>query len=299
MEGKRRLLVMLAALAMVLGACGGGDTVDEPVATTAAPATTVVAETTFSIDEVAGDFLATMPQGFLAVGDIAVFKEAIGTGGALVIDVRTPAEYAEGHIPGAISVPLNELSANLDKIPTDRQVFVACKTGWRAGLATSALQMLGYDNVVSFPPGFGGWSEAGEEVSTEAVTPETFATPEIEQELFDTVDQFLTLMPEGYLSIGDLAKFQEAIDAGAFVLDVRSAEEYAEGHIPGAYNIPLAELVDRKSEIPTDQTVVVYCKSGHRAALAQGVLTMLGFDNVRAFPPSFNGWTAADLAIET
>lgn len=300
MQGnKKRLLAILATLALALGACGGSDTAteepaDNPVATTAA-----VLTPTFSIDEVAGDFLETMPQGFLAVGDIAVFKDAITTGGAFVVDVRTSGEYTEGHIPGAINIPLNELTANLEKIPTDRQVFVHCKTGYRAALATSALQMLGYDNVVSFVPGYAGWSGAGEEIATDAVSAETFAVPEINQELFDTVDEFLTLMPEGYLTIGDITKMQEAMDAGAFVLDVRSEAEFAEGRIPGAYNIPLGELVARKAEIPTDQTVVVYCKSGHRAALANGVLNMLGLDNVRAFPSSYKGWTAAELAIET
>lgn len=301
-QGNKRIWIVLAVLALFIGACGSGDTATEEVSVTttaAAAVTTTVMTPTVSIDEVAQTFLSTMPEGFLAVGDIAAFKEAVDTGGAYVIDVRTAGEYAEGHIPGAINIPLNELSAHLDMVPTDRQVFVHCKTGHRAGLATSALHMLGYDNVVAFPPGFDGWSEAGEEVATDTVTAETFTVPEIDQGVFDVVDQFLTLMPEGYLSIGDVTAMQEAMDAGAFVLDVRTGPEYAEGHIPGAYNIPLTELAARVEEIPTDQNVVVYCKSGHRAALADGVLNMLGLNNVRAFPSSYNGWTAAELAVET
>ena len=51
-----------------------------------------------------------------------------------VIDVRLPAEYARGHIPGARLVPLEILSANLDKIP-DGPVLIVCRTGRRAGAA--------------------------------------------------------------------------------------------------------------------------------------------------------------------
>lgn len=270
----------------------------DTTAAAAAPTTTAVLIPELTIDQVAGDFLTNMPQGFLSVGDIAVFKEAVNTGGAYVIDVRTAGGYAEGHIPGAVNIPLNELSANLAKIPTDRQVFVHCKSGHRAAMAAASLQMLGYDNVVSFGPGYGGWTSAGEDVSTEPVAGEMFTVPDIDTGVFDPIDRFLTGMPEGYLSIGTIEKLQEAIGAGAFLLDVRTAAEYAEGHLPAAVNIPLNELVARKDEIPTDTQVVVYCKSGHRAALADAVLNVLGFDNVRAFPPSYNGWTEAGLAIE-
>ena len=64
-----------------------------------------------------------------------------------------------------INIPLRDLAQNLDMIPTDRQVFIYSKSGWRAGIALSSLGLMGYGNVLAFPPGWNGWTEAGEPVT--------------------------------------------------------------------------------------------------------------------------------------
>jgi rhodanese-related sulfurtransferase len=92
------------------------------------------------------------------------FKEAVASG-AFLVDVREPGEYQEGHLPNAINVPIRTLAQNLAKIPTDKPVFVYCKSGHRAALSTAALHLLGYNNVKAFPPGFAGWEKAGEPVA--------------------------------------------------------------------------------------------------------------------------------------
>ena len=61
-----------------------------------------------------------------------------------LIDVREESEYAEGHIPGAVNIPIRTLADNLDKIPTDQPVMVYCASGHRAAMSTAALQELGY-----------------------------------------------------------------------------------------------------------------------------------------------------------
>jgi rhodanese-related sulfurtransferase len=92
------------------------------------------------------------------------FKEAVANG-AFLVDVREPGEYQEGHLPNAINIPIRSLAQNLDKIPAGKPVFVYCKSGHRAALSTAALQLLGYNNVKAFPPGFVGWQKAGETVA--------------------------------------------------------------------------------------------------------------------------------------
>lgn len=299
---KYGLAGLLLALMLVGAACGdsSGSTTTAPPATvattTAAPTTTVA---TVDINAVAADFTSTIPEGWLAVGDITAFKDAMTTANALVIDVRETGEYAEGHIEGAINIPLRTLSDNLDKIPTDRQVFVYCKSGHRAALAGSALHMLGYDNVLIFPPSWNGWLDAGEPVSTAPVTAETFAAPEVDAGLFAAADSFLSGIPEGFLSAGDVAAVKEAMAAGVALLDVRTPEEFGEGHIEGALNISLRELTDGLDAIPTNNTVIVYCGSGHRAALAVPVLQMLGFDNTKVFSGSYKAWVAAGEPVVT
>ena len=64
------------------------------------------------------------------------------------------------------------------------------------------------------------------------------------------------------------------------LVDVRTALEYAEWHIPGAINIPLGELRQRSGEIPKDKPVFVYCRVGFRGYLAYRMLVQRGFDHV-------------------
>lgn len=72
---------------------------------------------------------------------------------------------------------------------------------------------------------------------------------------------------------------------GYIILDVRTQEEYDEGHIPGAFLIPNTEVEERAEEnLPDkDQLVLVYCRSGRRSKLAAEILAELGYTNVREF----------------
>jgi len=71
------------------------------------------------------------------------------------------------------------------------------------------------------------------------------------------------------------------IKAGALVVDVRTADEYADEHFPKALNIPVAELQVRASELgPKDKPLVLYCASGARSAMATRILKSLGFTDV-------------------
>jgi phage shock protein E len=68
----------------------------------------------------------------------------------------------------------------------------------------------------------------------------------------------------------------------ALLLDVRTAEEYAEGHISGSQLLPYDEIKSRASELPVDRNtpIIVYCRSGNRSAIAARTLAELGFNNI-------------------
>ncbi len=74
-------------------------------------------------------------------------------------------------------------------------------------------------------------------------------------------------------------------EEGYVILDVRTQEEYDEGHIPGAIVIPLAEIEDRAEEELTDkdQLILVYCRSGRRSKMAAEALVQLGYTNIKEF----------------
>lgn len=82
------------------------------------------------------------------------------------------------------------------------------------------------------------------------------------------------------------------------LLDVRTPEEFAGGHVPGAVNIPIRELEGRVAEVPQDRPVVVYCEVGGRSALAARQLAARGYRNVREMQGSMEAWRAAGLPVE-
>lgn len=64
------------------------------------------------------------------------------------------------------------------------------------------------------------------------------------------------------------------------IIDVREPSEYAEDHVAGAVNIPLGDIMKRIDEIPKDEEVILYCRSGGRAGVAVQGLGSMGYTNV-------------------
>lgn len=101
---------------------------------------------------------------------------ALQARGAPVIDVREPAEYGAGHVPGAVSIPRGVLEFEVDGHPAvngerdpalahrDRPVVLYCRSGGRSALAAEALLRLGFAQPLSLAGGFMAWSEQGHAV---------------------------------------------------------------------------------------------------------------------------------------
>lgn len=68
--------------------------------------------------------------------------------------------------------------------------------------------------------------------------------------------------------------------ASHLLIDVRTPEEFASGHIQGAVNIPVDDLTGRLNEVPNNQPVVVYCRSGNRSARASQMLAQSGYTSI-------------------
>jgi rhodanese-related sulfurtransferase len=87
--------------------------------------------------------------------------------------------------------------------------------------------------------------------------------------------------------------------SGAFMLDVRQPEEWDEVHIPGATLIPLGELPQRLSELPKDEEIVVYCRSGNRSQSGAEILVKNGFNGVTSMAGGIREWSAAGYPTES
>lgn len=91
---------------------------------------------------------------FLKGGDVrgAEARQLVQTGARLV-DVRTPGEFAAGHIEGAINIPVQELEGRLNELqPKDRAVVLYCRSGHRSGNAARMLKSAGFSAVHDLGP---------------------------------------------------------------------------------------------------------------------------------------------------
>lgn len=96
----------------------------------------------------------------------------------------------------------------------------------------------------------------------------------------------------------DVDKAFQLREEGTFLLDVRTPAEWTEVHIPGAYLIPLDELPVRISELPEDQDILIYCRSGNRSAKALSILQNAGFSQVYSMTGGINEWINAGYPVE-
>ena len=80
-----------------------------------------------------------------------------------IIDVRTPEEYAGGHVPNAVNIDFKspEFAQGLKRLPTDKPYIVYCRTGHRSGLSMDAFKQLGFKHVYNVAGGITAWQGTG------------------------------------------------------------------------------------------------------------------------------------------
>ena len=91
---------------------------------------------------------------------------------------------------------------------------------------------------------------------------------------------------------------RRASSAAPVVIDVRTPEEYAAGHIPGALNIPFDQVAQRISEVDAPHGVALYCMVGPRARKGEAALLSAGYTSVLHLEGGLAGWQAAGLPVE-
>lgn len=101
--------------------------------------------------------------------------------------------------------------------------------------------------------------------------------------------------PSSPVRVG-VAEFADVIaDPGVTIVDVRTPQEYAEGHIEGAVNIPVesADFLDRVGELDPAGTYAVYCRSGNRSQGAVDGMSSIGINGIVELESGTNGWSSA------
>lgn len=236
-----------------------------------------------------------------------------------IVDVRPADAFAEGHIPGAVQVDLAALATTIDGVQgmligpeafaavmgqlgiDGEKAVVLYDSNWGmpAARVLWALAYYGHSNAAVLNGGWDRWQEEGRASSNsvELPTPTTF-TPSPNPNL-----------------LAELAWLQARLDDPNVVLiDTRTPNEYASGHIPNAINwdwmkgVPVAgwdtvrpseELASELAAlgITPDKEIITYCRSGARAAHTHLLLRNLGYPRVRNFDGSWLEWSARVLGI--
>jgi rhodanese-related sulfurtransferase len=96
------------------------------------------------------------------------------------------------------------------------------------------------------------------------------------------------------ISLGEL----ESRDPGAILIDVREPVEYAAGHVPGAVNLPQADLADRLEELPRDRPLLLICQGGYRSLRAAQFLKQIGFEQVASVAGGTAAWAETGKPLD-
>ena len=249
------------------------------------------------------EYIASLPEGYSTI-KAPDLNTALAETAPFLLDVREAGEItADGFIAGAINIPVREVLNNLDKLPAqDQPIVIYCASGARGAMIMASLQMLGYTNVKNLAGGLGAWKKAElpVETGTTPAAPMAGTAPEVDATLFRDLNAFLTALPEGFYTVksADLNVELTATPA-PFIVDVRTADETANGYIAGALLLPLADFSANLAQLPADKAapIVVLCQSGHRGAIVMMYLRMIGYTNVRNLAGGMNAWVAAELPV--
>jgi rhodanese-related sulfurtransferase len=224
-----------------------------------------------------------------------------------LLDVRQPEELLEkGWIEGAVNIPLRELADHTDLLPSfDTTIVSYCGSGWRCTIALTALEALGWENVLCLKgDSFAGWVAAGYPVTTGTEVPaaETLSITGPDQALLDVIGKMLAGIPDGYggISPADLNTLLVE-NPDVILIDARTETEITEKGIidaPNVIRIPLESFIEMKDMWPDmGAKIIVYCGSGHRSTIAMTILWAYGYSDVLSLKGGFGAWTEAGYAI--
>ena len=197
---------------------------------------------------------------------VAQAREAMAKG-AVVLDARSPAEYGEGHIPGAINVWIesNPFAARVAMMTPPDSRFILVATG--PSDLTRAVQGLGragMDDIAGYlQRGMTDWKSEG--------------------------------LPEArvqQITVHDLATMREE-QPDMVVLDVREPSEWDDGHIAGAINVPMGQAIERMKEIPADRPKAVLCAGGLRSSSVISALLRSGMSGWYNVAGGMREWSKA------
>jgi len=220
-----------------------------------------------------------------------------------VIDIRAEGDYNNGHIEGAVWVPLKDIVSHYEanNLSSKPLVVIACYSGQTAGYATTLLRLLGYSNVKDLKWGMCSWNDAtagawkgatnnSRASQFVAVSTDKAAAGDLpslatgETEGADILRARIDAMLGAADPFGDVKTSSDAVYGALsnyYIVNYWSDADYSWGHIDGAMQYTPKEDIKLETylkTLPTDKMVAVYCYTGQTSAHMAAYLKVLGYD---------------------
>ena len=239
--------------------------------------------------------------------DAVELRERIESGEELVIlDTRTPEEYQRMCIPGGRSVPGAELALRITDITKDLSddatVVINCAGRTRSIIGTRVLQRMGLPNVVGLKNGTAGWSLAGYSLEAGA---DRLELPDLSEEGIAAAEAYADRLAEEdgvqYLDSDGLQSLMaRRPDETVYLVDVRTEQEFADGHIPGFRWFPGGQAVQRSDEVAVVKNCpIIFCCDGRaRATITASWYRQMGHEHVYAVHGGTAEWQRAGHSLE-
>jgi len=222
----------------------------------------------------------------------------------LIVDARTPEEYGRGSLPGAVSVPGGELALRIGALVErpETPIVVHCGGRTRSYIGAESLRRMGLPNpVVALENGTMGWELAG--LTLERGAARWAPPPSGASRALAALTAERVAAEDGvrFVSPDELRELQARRDRDNLsVLDVRTADEFAAGHLAGAVWAPGGQAVQATDEYVAVRgaTIVLVCDGLVRSVMTASWLRRMGFPGVAVLGGGLPAWERAGGAVE-
>jgi rhodanese-related sulfurtransferase len=247
-----------------------------------------------------GNYANTAMPAIKSASDVKTMN-TVGTN--YIIDIRSAADYAAGHIENAVNVPASDVLTHLEGTTDDdakEEIHIVCYSGQTAAWVTCLLRLAGYDNAYSMGFGMcswnadfaGSWNNNIGSMYSSQFTTEATAKPAADNDLpvlntgFKTGKEILDARIDEVFAAGfNAVKIDKATVFGALssyhIVNYFAEADYSSvGHIPGAMQYTPKESMALDADLltlPTDKDVVVYCWTGQTSANMAAYLSVIGY----------------------
>ena len=270
----KNLMMLVLSVSLVIGVVLAGGCVGKEIETPPQP-------TPPQINEIEPPAQETPPQiieNITPQEAFALIQDNQDNPDFVIIDVRTPEEFAEEHIEDAINLDYysETFQDELDTLDRDTTYLIYCRSGGRSGNALDIMAELDFGEAYNMTGGIIQWVE--EELPTIQETPPQIIEDITPQEAF--------------------ALIQDNQDNPDFVIiDVRTPEEFAEEHIEDAINLDYYSetFQDELDTLDRDTTYLIYCRSGGRSGNALDIMAELDFGEAYNMTGGIIQWVEEEL----